>query len=50
MKILRLSFFNIKRRKREAAILILLTAIAGSFVILSRAHGKKKDGKEDAAA
>ncbi|MBE5863248.1 MAG: ABC transporter permease [Lachnospiraceae bacterium] len=28
MKILRLSFFNIKRRKREAAILILLTAIA----------------------
>lgn len=29
---------------------ILLTAIAGSFVILSKAHGKKKEGKEDAAA
>ena len=29
---------------------ILLTAIAGSFVILSRSHAKKKEGKEDAAA
>ena len=28
---------------------ILLTAIAGSFVILSRSHAKKKEGKEDAA-
>lgn len=29
---------------------ILLTAIAGSFVILSKAHGKKKEGKEGEAS
>ena len=35
MKILRLSFFNIKRRKREAAILILLSAIAMTLMSIA---------------